>query len=458
MLCGLMAGAALAFVAVWRHWTGWLGPLCAVLIAAALVARAWRDAPDTDAAARFLDRELRLKEQLATALELEAVGAVRSSVLAIRVREGAGLAARDALGRWSPRGVPAPREWAGAALLCALIALAAIPHYGSDPAARLAAPVPSVDAPVAAMPTIQVPQAAGTALAVQVTVIHSQATSTPTRAGALAQRLPRATPPRVLSPARAATPRPVGSSGSGRGVAGGAKGGVATATGGQRTVPLINPSESFLPTTPTTAGKGGTFTSGSQAKPGAARGGAQSGGAGAPSRGASSSAKGGTSAKGSGSGGQRVGSKGGSAAGKPGAAGGKATQCLYGCSRIAPSQLSAPGLITGKGQFTGTGIPGGKTAGHGLGAAPRNGSATTPRAPAASHQLAITSAYGPTAAGGRSARQVAGHNGAGGAQQLSATAGASGSQGIDYVAPDANVVLPGDSALVGRYFSAHRAS
>ena len=95
-----------------------------------------------------------------------------------------------------------------------------------------------------------------------------------------------------------------------------------------------------------------------------------------------------------------------------------------------------------------------------MGSAPGSGSGPAPRTPAGSKGLAISSAYGPTAAAGRSARQVAGHNGVGGAQgsPASAGAGADGTPAIDYVAPDANVVLPGDSAVVGRYFSVHRAS
>ena len=424
MLCGLVVGLGVAILAGWRGWPGWLGPLITVLIAVTVAARAWRGAPDTDATARFLDRELELKEQLATALELGAQDPRGSSALAARVREGAGLSARDATGNWMPRGVPAPKEWAIVALLCGLIALAAVPHGGGQQAARITVPSPTVASPVETVPTVPVPPAGGQALAVQVTVVSSsQAGGTPTMVGTPVQHLqPRSTPVRGLMPPRAATPqagaaRRGAGAGAGTGATGTSTGGVATATSGQRTVPLINPSESFLPTTPTAPGKSGTFTSGTQAKPGTTRGGSQSGAAGAASRGASGAAKGGAATKGSGQGGQNAGSKGGAAAAKPGAATGQTTQCLYGCRRIDPSQLAAPGLITGKGQFTGKGTPGGKTAGHGLGAAPGTGSVATPRTPTASKGLAISSAYGPTAAAGRSARQVAGHNGAGGAQR-----------------------------------------
>ena len=461
VLCGLVVGLGVALVADWRGWPGWPGPLIAVLIGIAVAARALRSAPDTDATAQYLDRELHLKEQLATALELEAPAGRGSSALAARVREGAGLAARDATGNWVPRGVRAPKEWAIAALLCGLIVLEAVAHGGGQQVARIAAPSPAVASPVEVVPTVPVPPAGGQALAVQVTVVSSQAGGTPTAVATLAQRLqPRTTPVRGL-PRRAATPLAGAArrgAGAGTGATGGSKGGVATATTGGRTVPLINPSESFLPTTPTAPGKSGTFTSGTQAKPGTTRGGSQSGAAGAAARGASGAAKGGAATKGSGQGGQNAGSKGGASAAKPGAATGQTTQCLYGCRRIDPSQLAAPGLITGKGQFTGKGTPGGTTAGHGLGAAPGTGSTAAPRTPTGSKGLAISSAYGPTAVAGRSARQVAGHNGAGGAQGSPASAGADGSPAIDYVAPDANVVLPGDSAVVGRYFSAHRAS
>lgn len=120
--------------------------------------------------------------------------------------------------------------------------------------------------------------------------------------------------------------------------------------------------------------------------------------------------------------------------------------------------LSKPGLITGKGQFTGTGTPGGKTAGHARGSAPTLGGAKTSLPSTKSHQLSITSAYGPRNAQGQAAKQVEGHNGAGSAEAAVVAAGANGSQIIDYVPPDANLLPPDEDAIVSRYFTSHSSS
>ena len=168
-------------------------------------------------------------------------------------------------------------------------------------------------------------------------------------------------------------------------------GGKVSGTTNGHAVPLKF-NQSFLPTLPSGAAKKGGLLTGSKAPANGAKAGngnaAKSGtssSATAPSR----SAKGGVASPAS------VPTAAAQHGGRAGSAGAKtATQCLYGCRSITKSQITAPGLIVGKGQFSGQAPPAARPSGHGAGAAPRLGSAKTP-APTAGHQLSITSGYGP---------------------------------------------------------------
>ncbi|MDB5076293.1 MAG: hypothetical protein JWO42_2472 [Chloroflexi bacterium] len=459
LLCALPVAAILAIVGHWQQWPGWIGPVVALFVLAGVLAVTRLQAPGPDAVARYLDRELDLKEQLATALELKSAVNVSSSMLATETQRRAAATARNASGSWSARTASAAREWAGLALLlCAVVAAIAVPFGGSQSASQTATSAPGGATGLGAVPVVPTIPARIKPMAVQVSVVSKQNSSSP--AAQIHVKAPQAQTQPVAG--HRISPKPSQAANKGRG-AGSSKGSSAAnkangkvgAANGQHTMPLMGQSQRFLPTTPTDKGKKGAFYTNAPNKSGAKIGGASSGKGAASGHGASGSAKSGSQGK---QGNQSAGQQNSGAGGKQSGAKGSPTQCLYGCAHITASQLTKPGLITGKGQFAGKGIPGGQTAGHSQGAASKLGSAKSQAASTSKHQLNITSGYAPTNTSGRSAKQVTGHNGAGSSQQSIVAAGSNGGQTIDYVPPDANVVLPGDNTIVGRYFTSQSPS
>jgi hypothetical protein len=460
LLFGLPVAIVVALAAHWQQWPGWLGPVAGVLVAAAVVTSTRRQAPDTAAVARFLDHELSLKEQLATALELDSSARISPSMLVAETQRRADSTASKAAGAWSARAASATREWVALALmLCALVAAVAIPLGGNRTASRTNAPGAGGTNGLGAAPVVPTIPARLKPISVQVTVVSKQ-NGSPIRSVAHV-KTPQAQAHTIaghrIAPKQPSTARTGGSAGSQNGSKSATNkvNGKVSAGNGQHSMPFMGHSERFLPTSPASKGKNGAPIVPGQAKPGAAGSGARTGTGSASSRAAAGSGKSGAQGK---PGAQQAGRQSNGAGGKPGAGNGQPTQCLYGCAHITANQLSKPGLITGKGQFTGKGIPGGQSAGHAQGAASKLGSAKSTTPAASKHQLNITSGYGPTNSRGRAAKQVTGHNGAGSNQQSVVAAGASGGQSIDYVPPDANVVLPGDNTIVGRYFTSHSSS
>ncbi len=455
VLCAsALVGLILALVDAWLGWPRWCAPAATVVIAIIATTVAWRRAPGIDAVARFLDHALGLNEQLATALDVEA-RAPSSSAVGARLQSQATAEARRVSVAWAPRGVRGVREWAVVVvLLGGLVAAVTLPFNGAPVAREAAAP------PVGAAAMAPVTPVAGTSsLAVRVAVVSVQN-------GGFAQPAQNARPaafiPRGATLRRAPAARPAQTTGEVRRRNAGASrattsGG--TSANGQLPAPVLRHSESALPSGPATAGKKGAFSSSTPPNQGQARPGAMGRSAGA-SAGAGTRATGAT--KSATHGGPSTGQQG-ARAGKGGApgssAGGKATQsqCLYGCTHLLPSQLTAPGLVTGKGQFAGKGLPGGQTAGHAAGAASKLGSAQASAAKAA-RQLTITSAYGQATSAKLSTKQAQGHNGAGSAQPSVVQAGTTGGQTFDYVPPDANVQPAADDAILGRYFTPSSAS
>jgi len=454
LLSAFSVGLILALVGARLGWPVWCIPALAVAVAGGLTGAAWRQAPGLDAVARFLDHALGLKEQLATALEVETTAS--HSALGLRLQRQATDVAGRASVAWSPHGARAGREWvAVVALFAGLAAAVTLPFNGARVAHEAIAPA-HVAAPLAPAP----PGAAAPSLAVRVAVVSAQnsGVARPARSAPAAAPAVRPGTTRRRS-AGAQLPQTTGeirrrNTGTSR-----ASGGGSAAANKNRSVPILRHSESALPSGAPTAGKKGAFASstspnGGQIPPGATGRGAgtASGRAGTGATGATKrAAQGGASAArpGAGTGGKPGGS---ANSGKPAQPG-----CLYGCTRLLPSQLTTPGLITGKGQFTGKGIPGGQTPGHSAGTAPTLGAPNT-QAPKTARQLTITSAYGRIESTRLSTKQVQGHNGPGSAQSSAAQAGTADGRTFDYVSPDANVRLPGDDAILGRYFTSSPAS
>jgi len=444
-----LVGLILALVDAWLEWPRWFAPAATVAIATIATTTAWRQAPGIDAVARFLDHALDLKEQLATALDVD-MRAPSSSVVGGRLRLQATASARRVSVAWAPRGVRRGREWAIAVvLLGGLAAAVTLPFNGTPVARETASSTGGTAAPAPVTPAAGAPS-----LAVRVAVVSVQnggAAQTPrganaalgARRAATLRRAPAAHPTQTTGEVRhrnAATPRAS------------TNGGVPA--GGQLPAPVLRHSENALPSGPAAPGKKGAFSSSTPPNQGPTRPGASGRGAGTAAN-AAPRATGAT----------KRGTRGGSSTGQHGAragtggapgsgAGGKATppQCLYGCAHLLPSQLTAPGLVTGKGQFAGKGLPGGQTAGHAAGASPTRGAPNT-SAPKTARQLTITSAYGQTTGTHLSPKQVQGHNGPGSAPPSGVQAGTTGGRTFDYVPPDANVQPAADDAILGRYFT-----
>jgi len=455
LAASVLVGLILALVAAWLGWPRWCAPASAAVIFTIATAAAWRRAPRIDAIARFLDHALDLKEQLATALDVE-TRAPSSSGMGARLQRQATTAARRVSVAWTPRGVRGGREWAVVVVLLGGLAAAVTLPFNGAPLAREATSSTTGDATPAA-----VTPAAGTPpLAVRVAVVSVQ---NDTAARPARSTRPAASMPRGSTLRRVAAARPTQTTGEVRRRHAGTpqaptSGG--TSANGSPPAPVLRHSESALPSGPATAGKKGAFSSNTPPNQGQARPGAsgQSAGAaaGAGTRATTSATK--RATHGGPSTGQQSASAG--KGGAPGSsAGGKAapSQCLYGCTRLLPSQLTAPGLVTGKGQFAGKGLPGGQTAGHAAGAASKLGSAQA-SAPKAARQLTITSAYGRATSTKLSTKQAQGHNGAGSAQPSVVQAGTTGGRTFDYVPPDANVQPAADDAILGRYFTPSPAS
>lgn len=453
LLSALPIGLILAIIAAWLGWPRWLAPGIAAAIAAGIAMSAWRQAPGLGAVARFLDRALALNEQLATALEVE-TGTGALSGLGARLQQQATIAAGGAAAAWTARGVLARREWAALVVLFgALIAAMASPPGGVGITHEQAGPYSGGSL----APTLPAPSGRTRPLPMQVAVVSAQNSraSNPAQQSSTLRRTPASGTRRAAIAKRSTVERPHattrGTSHAGKDT----KKGAGSSASAQPTLPLLKHSESFLPTNPAAKGQRqkGSFYSSTPPKagqvPGSSRAGTSAGAvshAGPGANGATKrTAQAGSSTK----------SQGGRTGTKQAAAGGNKSsqsQCLYGCAHLLPSQLTAPGLVTGKGQFNGKGQPGGQTAGHSRGAAPKLGPAKA-AAPAKGRQLNITSAYAPTRTGRRSAKQVQGHDGPGGTQRSVVKAGTNGGQTFDYVSPDANVVVPGDSGILSRYFT-----
>ncbi|HXT35256.1 MAG TPA: hypothetical protein VN837_06730 [Chloroflexota bacterium] len=462
LLCGLLAGCIVALLAEWAHGTSWLGPLAALVVASGVVLWSFRAVPRNDAAARFLDHALGLKEQLATALELETVPSQANSFLGAELRRSATTTARAIVATRSVRARIAVWEWGAVlVLLLVMVLIAAAPFGGSGGARTATGSSPGTVAGGTA-PVLPVGPANPKDLSVRVAVVSAPsvnvAPAKPSGAGASSK--PRAAVVRRVTVGQPGTRgRTVGKAGSSQHTSGGKSvSGKAANGNSSHTIPLVQGSKTFLPTTPSAKGaKGGTF-SGTQPKAGAGQNGGAGSAGGALSRksGSSSTAKGkGSASSNQGSAGQNAG-----APGKNAPATSSAGSCalLYVCSRLTPSQLTAPGLVTGKGGFSGKGAPGGQTAGHARAASPTLGNAKSASPIGKSKQLAISSAYGSNKGGSRSTQQVAGHNGAGSSGQTTVTASPDTGQTVDYVPPDANLTQPGEDTIVSRYFTSHSSS
>lgn len=454
MAASVLIGLILALVDAWLGWPRWCAPVAAVVIAIIVTTVAWRRVPGIDAVARFLDHALDLKEQLATALDVD-MRAPSSSAMGARLQLQATTVARRVSVAWTPRGVRGGREWAAVVVLIGGLAAAVIlPFKGASLAREAGAPASGGAIQAAVTPAAGTPP-----LAVRVAVVSVQngGAARPARNTRSAPAVRRAATLR-----RVPATRPIQTTGEVRRRNAGARqaptSGGASANG-QLPAPVLRHSESALPSGPATAGKKGAFSSSTPPNQGQARPGATGRSAGA-SAGAGTRATGAT--KSATRGGPSTGQQGANA-GKGGAPGSSASskaapsQCLYGCTRLLPSQLTAPGLVTGKGQFAGKGLPGGQTAGHAAGAASKLGSAQA-STPKTARQLTITSAYGQATSARLSTKQAQGHNGAGSAQPSVVQAGTTGGRTFDYVPPDANVQPAADDAILGRYFTPSPAS
>ena len=448
---GLIAGLVAALFVLWLGWSVALVPIVVAATAAVIFAPVSRGTPTAEAAARYLDRQLRLREALATALDLESAG--RRSPLSLLQRYGAAVTAAGISAHRAARPARPPIAWAvPALLLCATIAVLLLPR-GVHPVTRTVATANnSVPGALSAPPGV-IAAATKSSIVVHVATVDAPANpAIPGHRAAPAQQAHKTSTLRTPSSARASGTHPTASGGSSKSSAGQASTGKQTASGSQRSLPFLQGSQSFLPTSPSTKGAAGAAVPASPAR---------AAGSSTGSRGTSNGSAAGTSAKSgaakgsgstSGQNGKGSGTGSGSAAGKPGAGSGTRQQCLYGCLQITKSQLTTPGLITGKGQFTGTGTPGGQTAGHSAGSALKPGSATAAASSSKGHQLTLNSPYNPAQSGAKGTRQATGHNGPGTTRQAVVSSGVTGVQPYQYVPPDANLLQPGDDGLILQYF------
>jgi hypothetical protein len=459
-VCGLVAGCILSVLLELAGRAPWPGAFVAVIVAIGVAIWGGRALPDPAASAKFLDHELDLKEQLATALELRTPSSTQArSPLGAAVQRGAASAAHAAANGWSVRPASLGKEWSVAVLLLIVIALIGIaPFSGGGQVRPTSVPLSGGGDASSTASVVPTGPAGAETLAVQVAVVSAPSadTSSSNKAGAVA--VPKARATVVTSGAlgqgvgqpSAPTQTPNSTS---KAV------GKATPVTAPHAVPLIQGNQSFLPTSPSAKGKSnGTFTGApkkSTQSPGAL--GSLAGGTSSKGESGPSANGKGNSAQGKGAAGKGAGT---SSAGKQGTGAAQPGNCaiFYGCNTLNPKAVTAPGLVTGKGQFTGQGGKGGQTSGHAAGAPikPSTAKASTP--PTQSKQLTINSTYGSNKNSGERAQQVQGHNGAGTSRQTTVTAGADSGQSVDYVAPDANIRQPSEAGVVSRYFAAPASS
>ncbi len=449
---GLFAGLVMALAVFWQGWSPMVVPLAVLATTAILFSIAARRQPDMDATARYLDRKLGLKEALATALDLESAG--RRSSLSLLQRQ----AAADLAGTIAARQITTPSVTIGAwaistLLLCTTAAVLLVPH-ADQATVRMAAMAGRQPAnPAATFPSTAA-VATSSSIVVRVAVVGTtRDTAAPGRRAVRPSGAQRATVIRSASKAQPAGRQSATTGSTGKSGTAGTVKGQTPGSGAQRTLPFLQGSQSFLPTSPSASGRAGTVLPGSQARPAGAsagtRGSASGAATGTGAAARSSTAK--PTGKSAGQNGQGSASHAGGLAGKQGNGAASTGQCLYGCLQITKAQLATPGLITGKGQFSGSGTPGGSTAGHSAGSAPKSGSAVASSSPKG-RQLNLTSPYNASQSGSSSSSQANGHNGAGSAKQSVVSAGAAVAQSFQYVPPDANLRQPGDASLVARYF------
>jgi hypothetical protein len=460
VLCGLVAGCIVSVLLQLAGRAPWPGAIVALIAAMGVAVGGVRAVPDPAAAAKFLDHELDLKEQLATALELRAPSSTQArSPLGAAVQRGAASAAHAASNQWSVRQASAGKEWSITAVLLIVIALIGIaPFAGGGQVRPTSAPLSGGGGASSTASIVPTGPAGAETLAVQVAVVSapSAGTSSSNKSGAVA--VPKARATVVTSGAlgqgvgQPSAPTQTPNSAS-KAV------GKATPVTAPHAVPLIQGNQSFLPTSPSAKGKtNGTFTGApkkstqSPGPLGSLAGGSSSKGESGPSTNGK-----GNSAQGKGAAGKGAGT---SSAGKQGAGAAQPGNCaiFYGCNTLNPKALAAPGLVTGKGRFTGQGGKGGQTSGHSAGAPIKPSTAKVSAPPSQSKQLTISSTYGSNKNSGARAQQVQGHNGAGTSRQTTVTAGADSGQSVDYVAPDANIQQPSENGIVSRYFGAPTAS
>ena len=297
VLCGLVIAVVLTVLVGAIGWSRWLGPVIGAAVAAGVTGAIARRAPGVPETARFLDRTLDLKEQLATAVELEGTA---SSMLATQLQEHARSSVQTVAETWGTRTSAATREWAALALLLCALAVAAVIPLGTAGTAQQRA-TSAGGGNLQAVPAVPTASAADTrSLAVQVAVVRTQAgNAAPTALGSTA--------PHAASPAtarqqaaqhRTAVTRsrstPGAGSHTGTSSSGQKSKSNVTASSGH-TLPLLKHSENFLPTSPGAKGQKGSFYSSTQPKPGTSGStGTRSGSGGAASRapGSPSGAKG----------------------------------------------------------------------------------------------------------------------------------------------------------------------
>jgi hypothetical protein len=450
LLAGLLVGLIFAAIAAWLNWPAAIGADATLAIVLALLVNARRGAPNLMTTARFLDRALHLKEQLATALELESLPASTSSSLGKRARLAAVDAGQDAATHWQIRPVRAGREWASLAALLVAFAIIVMHRPGqSAPAALVASGIPSSNL----SPSVSPPRngaSSAQSIAIHVAVVSTQdGAAAPLKSASVPGSRPSSSAVHGLANRPAARGAATATASSSSSKVTGGKTSVTTSGHG---VPLKF-NQSFMATSPSSkAQKGGQIAGNlGHASTKGANGGKSAGNP--SSRGSQASSN--SAKSGSGSAAANGGAQ---PAGKAASAGAKTPgKCLHTCNQFDKSQIAKPGLIVGKGQFSGTSAPGGKTAGHAAGSAPKLGSAKA-APPAAGRQLSITSGYGPTHQVPLPSTQAQGHDGPGSSGQSAVSSGAQTIQALDYVPPDANLTNPGDAGIVMRYFTPSPAS
>lgn len=443
-------------------------PIVPILVLVLLVGvvRALRRPPSLAATARLLDHRLGLKEQLASALEVEGTAPGRVGLGARLEADATTLAGRTRR-EWTVHAVQAGGEWGVLAAMCALL-VAAVVTPGPASIAPTAAPPPHAPLPPRPLPA---PTAAPTQPPPVISVPPHPLVAV--RVAVVGTTSPTTAQPRPTGGAGAATPvsgRGTAVSGAQRntgGQAGGTTGtaaptprGGGTTTGENGARAGATPGRSLPPRT--------AFLSHNGAPPSSNRTGSASGGAsrratagGASSRqqttgGATGAAHQGTgtgTGKGANAGAhnQQRGSQ--PASGRAGAAHNQQPRGPYGYSApLNPRYLPKPGLVTGSGSPHNARAPGSGAAGHGRGSTNGQSSSRPPTPTASGRQLSLRSAYGNAA--GRDRRQTRDSTSRGaGSGTSGAPGGQEGSVTPDYVLPDANVVAPAVRAIVGQYFA-----